>query len=301
MSVLRVSDNQRADYLQARLMRLQVDLRVLQEQLVSGRRVLRAEDDPLAAAEIVRAGGNLAALAGQRDAATLGVQMLHAQDAALGEATDVLVRAEELATQFASGLYSVAQRTAAREEVHGLLQELVAIANGSFAGRRLWSGLALDSPPPFLDPDTPGWTAAGAFQGSTYQFEVQIGPDPSDRVRASTRGDTVFGAALAALETLETTLAGSGPVAPALDGLAAARAGIAAERASLGVRQGQLQERIGRLRGLTLQEETARASVRDVDFAVAATRLAEAQTALQALLATAAQMNQMRLATLLRL
>ena len=299
--MLRISDNQRADYVQARLMRLQVDLRVLQEQLVSGRRLVRPEDGPLDAAVVVRSSARLSALDGQRQAAALGVQVLHAQDEALGEASAVLVRAEELATQFASGLYSPAQRTAAREEVHGLLQELVAIANGSFAGRRLWSGLALDAPPPFLDPDTPGWTAASAFTGSTYEFEVQVDAEAADRVRVGTRGDTVFTAALQALETLETALATNASVTPALDSLAAARGSLSAERASVGARQAQLQERIDRVRGLVLQEETARSAARDVDFAVAASRLAEAQTALQALLATAAQMNQSRLTNLLRL
>ena len=301
MSIIRVSDAQTSDYIEARMMRLQGDLRLLQEQLVSGRRLLRPEDDPLGAGEVVRASASLAALGRYRDGANLGVQMLHAQDDSLADATALLVRAEELATQHASALYGPAQRAAAREEVHGLLQELVAVANGSFAGRRLWSGLALEAPPPFADPATPGWTAATAFTGSTYEFEVKIGPDGGDRVRASTRGDTVFTAALQALETLETTLAGSTPVAPTLDGLAAARSGLASERASVGARQAQLQDRIGRVRGLELQEESSRAAVRDVDFAMAASRLAEAQTALQALLAAAAQIKESSLSSLLRL
>lgn len=301
MSITRISDAQSFDYVQRRLMGLQGDVRRLQEQLVSGRRLLRLEDDPLGSAQVVRAEADLAAL-GQYDAASgFGVQVLHAQDDALGDANGLLVRAEELATQMASELYDASQRAAVREEVHGLLQELTAVANSEYAGRRLWSGLALDGPAPFADPDAPGYTAATAFTGSTYEFTVKTGAGSGDRVRTSTRGDTVFSSALQALETLETTLAGTGPVAPTLAGLATARNGIAAERSSVGARQAQLQDRVEQVRGLSVQETAARADVLDADFAVVATQLAQAQTALQALLAAASQIKENSLTSLLRL
>lgn len=299
--ILRVSDNNVYGFVQDRLGQVQADVRRLQEQLVTGRRLVSADQDPLGAGDVVRSTARLAAL-GQYDAsASFGGQALQAQDDALEQATNLLVRAEELASQQASGFYDEAERAAAAQEVHGLLQQMVALGNSEFAGRRLFSGLALDAPAPFGDPDATGWTPATAWTGSTFEPEYKIGPDAGDRVRVATRGDTIFGSSLSALKGLEDALTNNTAVNGSITALAGARDVVAAERASVGARQRQLSDRGRQIDGLTLQETSTRSKIRDVDFAVAASQLAEAQTALQALLAAASQMKETSLAGLLNL
>lgn len=300
MTVTRVSDANTFNFVQQRTQKVQVDIRELQEQIVSGRRLLRPEQDPLGAGQVVRHSASLAALGQYDDGATFGVQVLAAQDDALGDANSLLVRAEELASQHASGLYTPAQRAAAREEVHGLLQALTSVGNAELGGRRLFSGLSQSGTPPFADPDATGYTAATAYTGSQYQFEVKVGGDSAERVRVSTPGDQVFGDALVALESLETALATNGDVAGTLSGLATARDGLSSERASVGGRQAQLQSRISQVRGLTEREATSRAEIRDADFIVVATQLAQATNALQALLAAASQIKETSLTSLLQ-
>lgn len=296
----RVSDANTFEFFQRRSVQVQVDIRRLQEQILSGRRLLASSDDPLAAGQVVRSNASLQALAQWDENSEFGVEVLHAQDQSLGEANDLLVRAEEIASQMASGLYSPAQRAAAREEVHGILQGLTTLGNSELAGRRLFSGLALDAPEPFTDPDASGYTAAAAFTGSTHEFETTIG-NGGDRVRLTTNGGTVFGGALQAVEALEQALATNGDVGGTLAGLGTARDGLAAERASVGARQAQLTTRASQVKGLTAQEASVRADARDADFVVVATQLAQAQTALQALLAAAAQMKDNSLVGLLQL
>lgn len=296
----RVSDANTFDFFQRRTVQVQVDIRRLQEQILSGRRLLASSDDPLAAGQVVRSNASLRALAQWDENSEFGVQVLHAEDEALGEANNLLVRAEELASQMGSGLYTPAQRAAAREEVHGILQGLTTLGNSELAGRRLFGGLALDAPAPFADPDAPGYTAATAYTGSTQEFETTIGNN-GDRVRLTTNGGTVFGDALAAVEALEQALATDGDVAVTLGNLAAARDGIAAERASVGARQAHLTTRSSQVKALTAQEAAVRADARDADFTVVATQLAQAQTALQALLAAAVQMKDNSLVGLLQL
>jgi flagellar hook-associated protein 3 FlgL len=301
MTITRVSDAGQFLFVQQRTQLVQVQIRELQEQIVSGRRLLRPEQDPLGAGQVVRHSASLTALAQYDGSSTFGVQVLAAQDDALGDGNSLLVRAEELASQFASGLYSPAQRDAAREEVHGLLQGLTAVGNSELGGRRLWSGLSQGAGPPFADPDTTGYDPATAYSGSTFQFEVKVGGGSDERVRVSTQGDQVFTPALQALQDLETALATNGDVAGTLDDLAAARDVLANERASVGGRQAQLQSRISQVRGLTEREATSRSTIRDADFVVVATQLAQANNALQALLAAASQIKETSLTGLLRL
>jgi flagellar hook-associated protein 3 FlgL len=299
MPITRVSDAQTFNFLTTRTGRFQTDILTLQEQIASGKRLISPDQDPLGAAEVVRANANLAALAEQTRASSFGSDVLGAEDDALAEAGDLLVRAQEIATQQASSLLSDSERAAAQEEVHGLLQGLTAIGNSEHAGRRLFGGLALDAAAPFADPDTPGYTAATAYTGSTFEFEVKVGNGSADRIRISTRGDQVFGTALQALESLETALATNGDVAGTLDALEQGRSILGAERASVGARQAQLLDRTQAVRGLVEREEEIRAKAQDADLAVVITQLAQAQVALQATLAAAARLAEVSLVNLL--
>jgi flagellar hook-associated protein 3 FlgL len=301
MAISRVSDAQTFAFLTERAGRLQVQIRDLQEQIASGRRLHRPEEDPLGAGRAVVLGSSLAALGQYEESSRFGAEVLAAQDEALGQAELLLVRAEEIATQQASGLLGPAERAAAREEVHGLLDGLTVIANGELAGRRIFGGLALGAPAPFADPDAPGYSAATAFGGSTEEFWVKVGGDATDRVRLSTRGDRVFSDALTAVEALETALATGGDVAATLAGLAQGRETLAAERASVGARQSELIDRVSQVAGITFQTETALSRVRDADQVEVVTRLIEVQSALEALLAAGARVTATSLASLLRL
>jgi len=301
MSISRVSDAQTFAFLTERAGRLEVRIRDLQEQIASGRRLHRPEQDPLGSGQVSTLSASISALGQYEESSRFGTDMLSAQDEALDEAQQLLVRAEEIATQQASDLLGPAERAAAREEVHGLLQGVTVIANSELAGRRLFAGLALGAAAPFADPDSAGYSAATAYGGSTHEVEIKIGADPIDRVRISTRGDQVFGDALTALEALETALASGGSVPATLAGLAQGRETLAGERASVGARQTELLARTSQVGGLTLNAETALSRVRDADQVTVVSELVNVQTALQALLAAGSRVVQTNLASLLRI
>jgi flagellar hook-associated protein 3 FlgL len=302
MALTRIADGLTYAFLTDRANRLQVQLRVLQEQVASGRRLIDAEDDPLGAAQAARADASLAALGQYEESSRFGAEVLGAQDDALGEAEQLLVRAEEIATQQATGLVSAAERAAAREEVHGLLQALTAAANNELAGRRLFGGLALDAPAPFADPDAPGYTPATAYGGSTQDFWVKVGSGAGERVRVTTRGDQVFSSALQALQDLETALATPGAdVAATLAGLAAGRGDLAAERASVAARQAALVGRVKQVEAVAVTEQAGRARVLEADPVETISRLVQAQTALQALLSAGSQIARTSLVNLLEI
>jgi flagellar hook-associated protein 3 FlgL len=300
MAVSRVTEAQTFTLLTERASRLQTTIQDLQDQVASGRRLLHPDQDPLGATEVVRHGASLAALGQYGNSASFGSNVLGAEDQILEDAKNLMVRAEQIATEQASDLNAPGRATAL-EEVHGLLRGMTVLANTEFAGRRLFSGLALDSPAPFADPDSAGYSAATAYSGAAQEFSLKIGGAATDRVRISTRGDTVFQSALVGLEALQTALATNGDAATTLTGLAQGRDALITERASVGAREAQLIDRNTQVSGLTIREQGALARVRDADLVTVVTHLTQAQTALQAVLASGARIAQTSLLDYLKL
>jgi len=276
-----------------------VEIARLQEQIASGRRFSRIEDDPLNAVQVVRTNSSLASLAQYQESSRFGIDVLGAQDQALGEAVNLVIRAEEIATQQATGLFSDDERAAALEEVRGLLQGLTTLGNSDLAGRRLFAGLALDAPAPFADPTAPGYDPTTAYTGSAQDFSVKIGAGPTERIRVSTQGDAVFEDALVGVVALENALATNGDVSTTFAGLSTGRATITAERASVGARQTQLTDRDHQASALRIRDLTTLSRAQDADAVEVVSQLLLLQTALQTTLAAGAQLAQTSLANLI--
>src|SRR2546428_5278843 len=301
MTISRVSDAQSFSLLVDRTGQLQVSLQTLEQEVAGGKRLFTPDDDPLGAAAATRAHSSLAALAQYGSASSFGTDVLGAEDKALGEAEQILVRAEEIATQQASSLLSPAERAAAREEVHGLLEGLTSLGNSELGGRRLFSGLALDGAVPFASvPDDVSGYDPKAYTGSAQEFSVKVGGASSERVRITTRGDAVFGSSLQALKDLWTALDTNGDTAGTLAGLAAARDDLSTERASVGARQAELVGRTSQVKSLTIDQQKALSEAEDAALVAVIARLTQTQTALQAALTAGAAIARTSLVDLLR-
>ena len=305
MSVTRVSDAQLFSLLSERAGQLQAQIADLQAQVASGQRLTTPDQDPIAAGQVVRFNADLAALTQYGSASRFGSDVLGAQDKALGDAEQIMVRADEIATQQASGLLGPGERQAAAEEVHGLLQALTAIGNTELAGRRIFAGLAA-GPPPFADPDSAGYDPSTAYSGATEAFYLKTGSSPTDRVRlttapqvAGTAVTTTFTGSLVALQDLETKLRTNVDVTSTLTALAQGRDDITTEQASVGAREAQLVGRVTQLSALQTANQGARSRLQDADLVGVVSQLSQAQTALQALLAAGGQLVQTSLVDLL--
>ncbi|TMA56895.1 MAG: hypothetical protein E6J75_08790 [Deltaproteobacteria bacterium] len=225
------------------------------------------------------------------------------RDKALGEGEQILVRAEEIATQQASSLLSPGERAAAREEVHGLLEGLTALGNTELGGRRIFGGLALDGAAPFasVPEDVSAYDPTKAYTGSAQEFSVKVGGTSSERVRITTRGDTVFQRSLQALKDLWTALDTNGDTAGTLAGLGSARDDLSTERASVGARQAELVSRTSQVKSLTVDQQKVISDAQDADLVAVIARLTQTQTALQATLTAGAEIARTSLVDLLRL
>jgi flagellar hook-associated protein 3 FlgL len=141
-----------------------------QERLTSGKRILQASDDPTAAARAERAlAAERRSEANQR-AVQAARNAMNMTEAALGDAGELVQSARELLVSAGNATLSDAARAALAQDLRGLRQQLLAVANRSDgAGGYLFSGQGA-STPPFVDTPT-----GVRFQGVAGQQEVSSG------------------------------------------------------------------------------------------------------------------------------
>jgi len=254
---------------------------------------------------------------------------LEYQESVLGESENVVQRALELATQGANGTYTAESRAKMAEEVFGLRDQLVSLANSSYQGTYPFAGNQDDQPP--FTTQTPSYTNPATGPGSQrYGYTTASGADGtrsaelSDTVsvRVNAVGSAVFGRAIEGLERLGRALAGyrtdpsvtdpSAPPSPDGTGAAytfpadnAAQASdirqtidilksasstqIGTERSSLGARLNKLQSARSVVEVAQVSARESLSGLQDADIAESATNLSEAKTALEATMTVSGQ------------
>lgn len=147
----------------------------LQENLTSGKRVVRASDDPTGAAQAERALTRLSriqtdqrALESQRNAITMA-------EGTLGDATDALQNFRELVVSAGNGIQSPADRKTIAIQLTGLRDQIFSLANRKDTnGQPLFSALG-SALAPFVGPQTPPQDYSfNGLPGQTASSEVAI-------------------------------------------------------------------------------------------------------------------------------
>ncbi|NBS46966.1 MAG: flagellar hook-associated protein 3 [Betaproteobacteria bacterium] len=160
----------------------QSDLADLQQQVSTGRRVLRASDDPAAISRAERARNALQRMdADQRALASQRATLAQAEST-LGQSVDVLQNVRELMLQASNGSLSTSDRQSIAQQVLSLRDHLLALAN-----QRDANGLAL-----FGGPGCTVAPFAVTSQGLVYQgVPAQAAPTESS-VPASMDGQRLW-------------------------------------------------------------------------------------------------------------
>lgn len=148
---MRISTANAYDATVERLTQRQTELSDAQYRISTGKRVLRASDDPIAAAraeralaDISRAGAGLRSVEASRAATT---QL----EGGLGDAVELLQQVREALVAGGDATYDDDQRQVLADQIRGLREELLAVANrGDGVTGYLFGGQG-SSMPPFLD------------------------------------------------------------------------------------------------------------------------------------------------------
>ena len=125
--------------------KLTEDIQEKQEKIASGKAILKASDDPVAAVELSAAREQEQLLTRFEENAFKAQNRLNSADKTLQEALSVMTRIAELATQARSPAYDGFSRKAILTEVTSLKETLVDLANTKDSyGQSLFSGFRTD-------------------------------------------------------------------------------------------------------------------------------------------------------------
>jgi flagellar hook-associated protein 3 FlgL len=142
-----------------------------QEQISTGRRVLRPSDDPVAATRILQLNQEIAAREQYQRNITSVTNRLSLEDSVLSGIGEVLQRVREIAVQLGSGSLSKQDRGFLAEEINVRQDELLSLLNTRDSnGEFIFAGYK-GSTQPFVDSGGGGFK----FQGDEGERLVQIG------------------------------------------------------------------------------------------------------------------------------
>lgn len=277
---------------------LQANLERLQKvslEVSSTKRLNKPSDDPPDVRSSVKVRDGLAELQQYLRNIDTASRWVNAADTALGNAGDLLQRANEIAVQAANGSLSPSDRAAAASEVQQIAAALLQDASAKAGDQYIFSGFRVDRPPYA--------SIAGAtvtpYQGDTGVLVARIGADSTMQVNQT--ADTVFQPAFDALAQLHTDLTSGGPVQQTTigqiqDGLTK----LLDARAEAGARSNRLDETKNAQDGLVLDSKALLSQLEDVDMADAITELSQRQTTYEAALKVNSRVMQTSLLDYLR-
>lgn len=170
------------------LLRRQTELAQQQERLSSGKRVNRASDDPIGAAQAERATVRISRIETDQRALEAQRSALASAESTLGESGQLMQSARDLVVNAGNSTYSAGERSILARQMLSLRDQLLAAANRNDSnGVPLFGGLG-SADAPFVDAAagvqfqaTPGQRAAtatalpGAMNGQAIWMDVPSG------------------------------------------------------------------------------------------------------------------------------
>ncbi len=142
MSLYRVSTGNTYDRALLNIQQRQQSMAVSQEQLSSGKRVLKASDDTVAATLSERTLNRLARTEADLRGLEASRRSLAQAESTLGDVSDLYARVKELVVQAGNGVLNASDKASIASELRGIREQLVGFANQKdTAGNPLFGGL----------------------------------------------------------------------------------------------------------------------------------------------------------------
>ncbi len=288
--------------------RVRQKLAQTQERAASGLVINRPSDDPAGMRAVTLLRSELDSVEQyQRNISKLRGKVAGSENA-IGNATNIMSRARELAIQGANGTLDAASRQLLAVEVEALHGELLREANSQVSGSYLFAGYASNTQPfvasgPFVD-GMPSPTVA--FAGDSNEIQVAIGDGVSATVSLDGRrvfmGDADGDAAVDAgredlfdiLADLRDALANDQPsqVVAVVDRIHTATNQISVERTRIGTVQAQMEQQEASLAQQSERLLNRLSEVQDADLAEVLSDLVTQEAALQASLSATTRLIQ---------
>ena len=271
---LRIATNIASQAVQKNLKEVSLEGQSSLEKLSSGKRITKASDDAAGLAIATNLDAQTKGLRQATRNANDGVSMVQTAEGGLNEVSNILVRLRELTIQAASDTVGDAERGFLDQEYQQLSTEVDRIAESTtFNGTNLLNGDGGGT----LD-----------FQVGTFSGEENRIQFDSDATNATADEIGVGG----------TSVADKGDAVDAIDNIDGAIQMVSGQRANLGSIQSRLQSTVANLEVQTINQESARSVIEDVDVAEESAKMASNNVVKNAGISALAQANQLPSAAL---
>ncbi|MFN3365318.1 MAG: flagellar hook-associated protein FlgL [Exiguobacterium mexicanum] len=284
----------------------------VQEQLISGKRIQRASEDPVVAMQGMRYRTEVREVDQFRRNVSEATSWMDLTDSTLNEVTEAVKRIRELTTQAANDTYESSQRQIIQSEVNQLIEHIGSLANAKSGEKYIYNGTKTDQPlvdmdalKAFLaDPngDVNSIYPDGAPAASgKVSFEVSKGIT----VQVNMQPETVFGSdVFAGLHDLVSKLADPNTTGEVLSNeladLDVIAQNLITERAELGARANRLELVDNRLQEHEIIAKTIMSDNEDIDIEKVIMELKSHETVHRAALSAGARIIQPTLLDFLR-
>jgi flagellin len=238
------------------------------ERLSSGKRITKAADDAAGLAISTNLEAQTKGLRQATRNANDGISLVQTAEGGLNETTNILVRLRELTIQSASDTVGDQERGFLDKEYQQLTKEVDRISESTtFNGTNLLNGKGKGT----MD------FQVGAFAGEQNKITFESGESDSSASNIGISG---------------TGIAEKGDALDAISNVDKAIEQVSGQRANLGSIQSRLQSTVKNLETQTINQDSARSVIQDVDVADSSARLASNQVVKNAAVSTLAQANQ---------
>jgi flagellar hook-associated protein 3 FlgL len=263
-------------------------------QMSTGKRVNVASDDPAAAAMQAQTSDRIVASDRYLRSISSVEGELQTADSALNSCVTTLQRAIALGVQGANGTLSQQNRQALADEVQGISDQVLGIANLSYNGHFLFGGTKDSQPPYVTDPNGPGGVT---YQGNDVMNRIEV--EEGSTVGMNVPGSKLFSSATAnvfqALSGLVTALQNNTGIDSATEQVRAAYDALTSGRVFYGSTLAQLYSDQTFLNSEKLQLQQTTNDDIGVDMNQAATNLVNAENARNSALAAASRTSNVSL------
>lgn len=266
-----------------------------QVQASTGLRVRASSDDPVAAAEIMRAGSGLRALDQYRRNIDAASSRLNSEETIVDQLGDLLTRASELGIAQGSDSASAATRGVALKEVQQLVQQAVQLGNTKVEGAYLFGGALADQPPVDAGGVVATWQPAVSSKVEIASGRAIDVAHDAQQVFGDTQLVQSLNALATGLQNDDTTA-----IRSSLTGLSGAFDQLQDLLGDVGARTNQLEIAGTNLDALELGLKTTKSDLSEVDLEEAMTTLVSRQTAYQAALVATSRIMSTTLTDYLR-
>lgn len=273
------------------LMDGQTSLYKIQNQLSTGKRFLSAQDDPVAAAQVVLTNQSLAVNSQFADNQSNASSQLAYEEGQLESVVESVQYIMERVVAGGNGSYSDSDRESIAADLQSQFDLLLGLANSKDAnGYYLFSGYKSDTKPFELQAD-----GSVTYAGDDGQRLLQVGPSRQIAVNDSgetifDNGQSVFGTLQNLITAFSTDISGDATATAAfnstyeteLENLHGILDNVLSVQASIGSRMNELDSLANLSSTLDLQYQERLSNLQDIDYAETISRFIQQQTQLEA-------------------